>query len=167
MNYSVIRKFDVANWLGCRTSIFFSCCYWHCKGCFNKELWDKNSGKPFDREAEDKLFEYLSDPHIKGLSVLGGEPLEQGQELVNLLIKVRVTFPHKDIALWTGYYIDGRDELNETQKTILSLCDVVIDGRFIEELKDPSLYFRGSSNQTIWERDKETKQLIRSELNDK
>ena len=166
MNYAKIIKFDVANWIGIRTTIFFQGCNFGCKNCFNKELWDKNGGKPFDEEAKNKLFEYLSNPHVRGLSVLGGEPLIQGEELVNLLTEVRVKFPDKDIALWTGYYIDGRDELDETQKTILSLCDVVIDGRFIEELKDVTLKFRGSSNQTIYEWDKEELKFKRSPLND-
>lgn len=165
MNYSKIEKFDVSNGNGIRVSVFFCGCSHHCPNCFNSELWNFNSGKPFDEEAKKELFGYLSNEHIKGLSVLGGEPLQQGQELVELLNEVRRTFPQKDIWLWTGYYIDGRDELDEVQKEILSLCDYVVDGRFEEDKKDVTLRFRGSSNQTIWEMNEETGEFVRSEFN--
>ena len=165
MNYSQINKIDVANGSGCRTSVFFTHCKFYCKNCFNKEIWDKNSGKPFDNEAKKELFDYLSKPYIKGLSVLGGEPLIQGQGLVDLLKEVRETFKDKDIWLWTGYYIDGREELDDIQKEILSLCDYVVDGRFEEDKKDLTLKFRGSANQTIWEKNSEGI-FIKSKLND-
>ena len=166
MNYSQIRKYDVSNGKKIRSSIFFCGCPHHCPHCFNKSLWDFNSGQLFDDEAKHLLFEYLSDEHVGGLSVLGGEPLVQGEELVLLLQEVRERFPNKDIWLWTGYYIDGREELTDIQKQILDLCDVIVDGRFINELKDITLKFRGSSNQTIYERDPITRGLKKSELND-
>ena len=165
MNYSQINKIDVANGLGCRSSVFFTHCKFHCPNCFNKEIWDKNSGKPFNDEAKKELFEYLSKSYIKGLSVLGGEPLIQGQELVELLKEVKETFKDKDIWLWTGYYIDGCEELDNIQKEILSLCDYVVDGRFEEDKKDLTLKFRGSSNQTIWEKNDEGI-FIKSKLNE-
>lgn len=164
MNYSQINKIDVANFSGVRVSIFFCGCTHHCKNCFNSEIWNFKSGKPFDNEAKKELFEYISKSYIRGLSVLGGEPLQQGQELVDLLKEVRETFKNKDICLWTGYYIDGREELDDTQKEILSLCDYVVDGRFEEDKKDLTLKFRGSSNQTIWEKNSEGV-FIKSELN--
>ena len=171
MNYSKIEKFDVANGIGIRSTLFTCGCAGfgddgHCEGCFNSEIWNFKSGKPFDEEAKNELFTYLSNPHIKGLSVLGGEPLQQGKELIELLTEVRNVFPTKDIWLWTGYYIDGREDLTDEQKEILSLCDFVVDGRFIMKLKDTTLRFRGSSNQTIWERDKENNCFIKSELNE-
>ena len=158
MNYLQINKTDVSNGSFVRVSIFFTGCQGfgtpkkHCKGCFNSEIWNFKSGKPFDEEAKKELFEYLSKPYIKGLSVLGGEPLQQGQELVELLKEVREVFKDKDIWLWTGYYIDGREPLDDVQKEILSLCDYVVDGRFEEDKKDVTLKFRGSSNQTIWKK---------------
>ena len=165
MNYGKIEKYDVSNGTGVRVSVWFTGCCHQCPLCFNRDYWDEKSGELFDDEAKDKLFTYLSDPHIKGLSVLGGEPLIQGEELVELLKEVKSKFPTKDIWLWTGYYIDGREELTETQRNILSLCDYVVDGRFINELKDLSLNFRGSSNQTIWVRNNENNQFEKSPLN--
>lgn len=165
MNYSQIRKYDVSNGKGIRSSIFFSGCTHHCKNCFNHELWDFNSGQKFTDETKATLFEYLSDKHVCGLSILGGEPLQQGEELLELLHEVKEKFPTKDIWLWTGYYIDDRERLDSVQKEILSLCDYVIDGRFDFKLRDLKLKFRGSSNQTIYCKDKETNTLVKSDLN--
>ena len=173
MNYAQINKIDVAQGVGCRVSVFFQGCRGfmvdgklsHCKDCFNSEIWSFSDGKLFDNEAKKELFEYLSKPYIKGLSVLGGEPLQQGQELVDLLKEVKETFKDKDIWLWTGYYIDGREELDDIQKEILSLCDYVVDGRFEEDKKDLTLKFRGSSNQTIWEMNSQGI-FIKSKLNE-
>lgn len=165
MKYSKIENFDVSNGNGVRVSVFFCGCTHHCPNCFNSEIWDFNSGKPFNEEAKKELFDYLSNEHIKGLSVLGGEPLQQGEELYELLKEVRRSFPKKDIWLWTGYYIDGRDKLNEVQEDILSLCDYVVDGRFEEDKKDITLRFRGSSNQTIWKMIKVTGEFVKSKLN--
>lgn len=147
MRYQNILKFDSANGKGIRTTIWFTGCKFHCKECFNSKIWDFNSGFPFDLEAKNKLFEYLSNEHVKGLSVLGGEPLQQGEEIYDLLKEVKEKFPNKDIWLWTGYYIN---ELNDLQKKIISLCDYIVDGRFDNTKKDVRLYFRGSTNQTIW-----------------
>lgn len=167
MNYSQIRKYDVSNGIGIRSSIFVTYCPHHCPHCFNSDIWDKHSGKPFEGKDKELLFSYLNDEHVSGLSVLGGEPLAQGEDMLELIQEVKETFPNKNIWLWTGYYIDGREPLNCIQKAIINLCDYVVDGRFINELKDPSLVFRGSSNQTIYRRDKENGEWIRDELNDK
>lgn len=150
MNYHTIKKYDIANGLGCRTSIFFTGCNFACEGCFNKELWNKNNGKKFTKETLFYLIDLLGDPHCAGLSVLGGEPLIQGEELKDLLVKVKLIYPEKDIWLWTGYYLD---ELNEEQKEIIKYCDYVIDGRFDKTKADKKLRFRGSSNQTVWHND--------------
>lgn len=150
MNYSTIKKYDIANYVGLRCSIFFCGCKHGCKGCFNSELWNFNSGKPFDREAKEKVISLLLDEHCGGkLSILGGEPLQQDlDEMKSFLTEVRERVPNAHIALWTGYYLH---ELNIEQQEIIALCDVVVDGRFDEDLKDKKLLFRGSSNQTIWE----------------
>jgi len=148
MNYSKIKRYDISNGCGIRCSIFFTGCDFHCPGCFNPELWDKNSGEIFDDDAKSELFSYLEDEHCDGLSVLGGEPLIQGQALVELLEEVKVKFPEKTIWLWTGFKIDGK--LDETQKMILQNCDYVVDGQFKEHLAGKKLRFRGSSNQRIW-----------------
>ena len=110
--------------------------------------WDFNSGEYFDKQAKDKLYEYISDEHVKGLSILGGEPLQQGEELLNLLKEIKIKFPNKRIWLWTGYYLN---ELNDLQKEIISYCDRVIDGRFDNNLKNYNLKLRGSSNQSIYD----------------
>lgn len=153
MNYDSIKNLDISNGLGVRVSIFFTGCHFHCKNCFNSKLWDFNSGKIFDLKAKDILFNYLSNKHIKGLSILGGEPLDQGKELLELLKEVKINFPNKNIWLWTGYKIINGD-LNEIQKEILSYCDFIVDGQFKEELKNSRLLFRGSSNQIIYENNK-------------
>ena len=123
-------------------------------------MWNFHSGKIFSDDAKKVLFEALSNEHIKGLSILGGEPLQQGEGLLSLLKEVRNKFPDKDIWLWTGYYLS---ELNDEQKEIINLCDYIVDGRYEENKRDLTLNFRGSSNQTIWE-NKDGK-FVKSSLN--
>lgn len=147
MNYSTIKRYDIANGKGIRVSVYLSGCTHKCKGCFNSELWDFKHGKTFDNTAKEHLYSLLSDEHCVGLSVLGGEPLQQGAELTDLLKEVKEKFPKKDIWLWTGYYLN---ELNDEQRKTISYCDYVVDGRFEEGKADKKLLFRGSSNQTIW-----------------
>ena len=149
MNYKTIKKYDISNGCGVRTSIFFTGCNFHCPGCFNPELWDKNAGKLFDEDAKTELFTLLSDRFCDGLSALGREPLLQGEELVSLLTEVREKFPTKDIWLWTGNRLSSLKE-NSVEQKIVSLCDYVVDGIFIEDLSKVKLRFRGSSNQHIW-----------------
>lgn len=149
MNYSKIKKYDISNGCGIRTSIFFTGCNFHCPGCFNPELWDKNSGTIFDENAKKQLLELLSDENCDGLSILGGEPLIQGEELLILLKEVKLKFPRKDIWLWTGYEISKVDK-DSIQWEILQQCDYVTDGLFKEEFSNKKLRFRGSSNQIIW-----------------
>lgn len=166
MNYSVIKKYDIANGPGIRTSLFVTGCTFACPGCFNSELWSFKAGKPFDDEAKETLFKLLSDSHCKGLSVLGGEPTIQGDDMLRLLQEVRKTFSTlKSVWLWTGHYLG---ELRGTEKDIVSYCDFIVDGRFNEKLSGKHLLFRGSSNQTIWQRVGELGkfEFIRSSLND-
>lgn len=164
MNYDSIKNLDISNGLGVRVSIFFTGCHFHCKNCFNSKLWDFNSGKFFDLKAKNLLFNYLSNEHIKGLSILGGEPLDQGVELLNLIQEIKDKFPNKNIWLWTGYKIFN-NKLTTIQKEIISSCDFIVDGQFEESLKNPKLLFRGSSNQIIYENNKGKLKI--SELNNK
>lgn len=153
MNYGDLRTFDVANGKGIRVSLFVSGCTNYCKGCFNEEAQDFNFGKKFDNNTSDFIIHALQDDLHTGLSLLGGDPLEEANrdEVLKLILKVRKEFyDKKDIWLWTGKtYEEIISDDDSILKTIIFLCDVLIDGRFIEELKNPTLMFRGSSNQRI------------------
>ena len=154
MNYADIKQYDVANGPGIRISLFVSGCNHHCKGCFNKETWDFNYGTPFTDETIDTIINYLNSPHIAGLTLLGGEPMEPVNQkaLLPLLRKVRTTYPDKNIWCFSGFLFDKEilekmyENVPET-KEILSYIDVMVDGKFVEELKNVNLRFKGSSNQ--------------------
>ncbi|MGP1570447.1 MAG: anaerobic ribonucleoside-triphosphate reductase activating protein [Eubacteriales bacterium] len=156
MHYGEIKKCDIANGEGVRVSLFVSGCTHRCKGCFNPETWDFNYGKKFDEEAEQEIFSQLDEPFIDGLSLLGGEPMEPANQKVLLpfLRKVVKRYPQKNIWCYTGYTLEvdlvakGK-AFTEYTDEILSYIDVLVDGEFIEELKDIRLVFRGSSNQRI------------------
>ena len=167
MNYASIRTCDVANGEGVRVTLFVSGCTHRCKGCFNPDQWDFAYGEPFTREVEDGLLESLAPDFISGLSVLGGEPMEPENQraLLPFLRRVRERFgTGKTIWVYTGCVLEepppGSRDRNDapplssrwrTEATdeLLSLVDVLVDGPFVEELKDISLQFRGSSNQRI------------------
>lgn len=146
MNYAKIKPVDVANGEGVRVSVFFSGCPHHCKGCFNAELWDYNAGQEFNYETIDKILELCSKDYITGLSLLGGEPLDpKNLTMVSVLCgEFKQRFPKKTIWCYTGYEWETIKQLY-----ILKFIDVLVDGRFVEALKDPRLRFRGSSNQRI------------------
>lgn len=154
MNYADIKQYDVANGPGVRVSVFVSGCTHYCKGCFNKEAWDFNYGKPFTEETINTVLEYLKPSYVKGLTVLGGEPMEpQNQPAVLALLKrVRERYPEKSIWMFSGYDFE-KDMLGNMwgsipeTKEILSCLEVLVDGEFVEELKNLSLRFKGSSNQ--------------------
>lgn len=156
MNYADIKSIDVANGPGIRVSLFVSGCSHHCEDCFNKETWDFNFGKLFDENEIDTIIQLLSPDHIKGFSLLGGEPFEftNQQGILPLLRKIKEIYPNKDIWCWTGYLFDKdiRDTMMvkwpETRE-ILSHIDILVDGRFEKDKKDLKLRFRGSSNQRI------------------
>lgn len=159
MNYATIKEHDTANGTGVRVSLFVSGCTHHCKGCFNQVAWDFNYGEPFTAETEEKLIKLLDRPYIRGLSLLGGEPMEVSNQKVLLpfLKKVRERFGEtKDIWCYSGYTFEelldekSRCHSNDTIP-MLKLLDVLVDGEFKEELKDLKLKFRGSSNQRIIE----------------
>lgn len=157
MNYASIHSCDIANGDGVRVSLFVSGCTHKCRGCFNVEAQDFSFGNPFSREVEDNILNMLKPAHIAGLTVLGGEPMEpQNQRaLVPFLRRFRESFGEtKDLWVYTGcVHEELRDSSSrwrtEVTDEFLSMCDVLVDGPFVEELKDISLKFRGSSNQRI------------------
>ena len=146
MNYSGLKKTDIANGPGVRVSLFVSGCRNHCSGCFNPETWDFNYGDPYTEKTEEEIIRALSPPWIQGFSLLGGEPMEPENESVlrQLLSRIRVELPEKDIWLYTGYRVE-----QVIGSPLLKLVDVMVDGPFEEEEKDISLSFRGSRNQRI------------------
>lgn len=156
MNYSTIKKHDIANGPGVRVSLFVSGCTHHCPGCFNPETWDFNYGQPFDSDVINEILEALQPSYIHGFSLLGGEPFEYKNQLalLPLLKEIRQRFPDKDIWCYTGYDFE-RDILEDMAKKwaetyeMISLIDILVDGKFIEAKKDLALRFRGSSNQRI------------------
>jgi anaerobic ribonucleoside-triphosphate reductase activating protein len=155
MNYANIKEFDIADGPGVRISLFVSGCRHHCKGCFNAMTWDFNYGKPFTKKEEDRILELLAPSYIQGLTVLGGEPFEpeNQREIVKLIRRVRKECPGKTIWMYSGNtyeeMLEGGYRHIEVTDEILDQIDVLVDGRFEEELKDISLNFRGSSNQRI------------------
>ena len=149
MNYIGLNKFDTANGEGIRVSLFVSGCRMHCKGCFNKESWDFNSGKPFRMDVEGlQIIEALDNYYVSGLSILGGEPLdpENQEEICNLLKAVKELHPDKDVWLWTGKKIEQVKDLE-----CVKYVDVLVVNPFIEHLKVKGKYY-GSSNQRVMRR---------------
>jgi anaerobic ribonucleoside-triphosphate reductase activating protein len=146
MNYGKINKHDIANGPGVRVSLFVSGCEHHCKGCFNSVAWDFYYGKVFTAKTFGRILKLLDDDHITGFTVLGGEPLHpRNQHMVTTICRlVKEKYPNKDIWIYTGY---DYDEVKD--HAIMNFIDVLVDGPFIEDLKDISLKFRGSSNQRI------------------
>ncbi len=157
MNYGSLRGTDIANGEGIRVTLFVSGCTHHCKNCFNPETWNFCYGKPFTKEVEDEVIKLLEPDYIQGLTLLGGEPMEpQNQEaLLPLVKRVREVYGNKkNIWCYTGYVLD-RDLLGESRakcehtRELLENLDVLVDGPFVEDLKNLTLKFRGSSNQRI------------------
>lgn len=156
MNYADIKRIDIANGTGVRVSLFVSGCNRHCKNCFNKETWDFNYGKQYTKETEREILNYLKPDYIAGLSILGGEPFEHINQkgILPLVKKVKELYPKKNIWCYTGFDFDkdilGKmiNEFEET-KELIQYLDVLVDGEFIEELKNSSLWFKGSSNQRV------------------
>lgn len=147
MNYCGLNPYDTSNGPGIRVSLFVSGCRMHCKGCFNPESWDFKYGKKFEVDNEGRyIIALLSNPYIKGFSLLGGDPFEpeHKETLLNLLSCIKIYCPNKSIWVWTGRKYDQIKD-----SPILEFIDVLIDGPFIEHLKDPKLKYRGSSNQRI------------------
>ena len=153
MNYSQLIACDTANGEGVRTSLFVSGCTNHCPGCFNQEAQDFNYGKLYTQDTENILLDCIKQPYISGLSILGGDPLcqnDMGLITLNFLAH-KVHSLGKTVWLWTGFKWEDFNFTNNfsLQSLLLSACDVVVDGPFIEAEKDLSLAFRGSRNQRI------------------
>ena len=156
MHYGAIKNCDIANGEGVRISLFVSGCTNRCKNCFQPQTWDFEYGQPFTTDTEKELLDLLAPDYINGLTVLGGEPFEPSNQraLLPFLKKVRETYPKKNIWCFSGFTYEelkqeGSHPRCEVTDEMLAQVDVLVDGRFVEELKDISLRFRGSSNQRL------------------
>lgn len=165
MNYASIRKMDISNGEGVGVALFVQGCHFHCYNCFNSETWDFNGGKEWTEEVKNKFLDLIDKPHIKRVTILGGEPLsdENLETILELTNEIRLSFPDKTIWIYTGYTFEetqllskGLDQesmrfnkYNKMRQNILENCDVLVDGRYIDELRDITLKWKGSSNQRV------------------
>lgn len=148
MRYAQIRDMDISNGKGIGCSIFLQGCSIHCKNCFNKNTWDFDGGNEWTSETTEHLFDILGKPYVTRLTILGGEPLDQAEELEHLLCIIRDKFPKLQIWIYSGRTFE-ENILNEYKLNCLSQCDVLVDGKYIDELKNLNLAFRGSENQRL------------------
>ena len=161
MNYAKIKYLDIADGTGLRTSLYVSGCTNNCPGCFNKEAQDFNYGNEFTRDIEDQIIKSVDLKYVDGITLLGGDPLEykNAEALYGFICRFRNIYHNtKSIWLYSGYTYDFIMNLNDDdpRKLLLNLCDVMVDGLFVEKLKDITLKFRGSSNQRIIDINKST-----------
>lgn len=146
MRYNLIRKMDISDGPGVRVSIFMQGCQFHCKNCFNPETWDFKCGKEFNDDTIKKVLELCKKDYIKGLSILGGEPMHPTniKGTTKLAKEFKKLFPNKDVWVWSGFrYEDLKNE------EVFNYIDVLVDGQYVDELHDPTLKWRGSSNQRV------------------
>ena len=164
MRYASIRKMDISDGPGIRVGLYMQGCKHHCKNCFNEETWDPNGGYPFTRQEVDVIKGLLKSPHVRGLSVLGGDPFywydnieNIGQDnLYDLIYETKLEL-HKDIWIWTGYTWEellnpsrsGGNNLKERSLDLLRFTDVLVDGRYIDEQRNLKLQYAGSENQRV------------------
>ncbi len=148
MRYGQIRRYDIANGEGIRASIFVTGCTHKCPNCFNEEYQDFQAGQEWTDTQTQEIIDYVSDPNVSGLTLLGGEPMQNVEGLRSVVRAVRAAQPTKTIWVYSGY---TWEEIlaDENRLSLLRLCDVLVDGRFIDALRDPALRFRGSSNQRV------------------
>ena len=151
MNYASIKNCDIANGPGVRVSLFVSGCTHHCKDCFNQEAWDFDYGQVFDQSVMDHLLELLQPGYIRGITYLGGEPLDPRNQggLLELSRQIKARMPEKSIWCFTGYVWEHLPQVPGVTDELLSLCDVLVDGPFVAAKKNLSLRFRGSENQRL------------------
>lgn len=157
MYYGEIKKCDIANGSGVRCTLFVSGCTNKCKNCFQPETWDFCYGRPFDKDAEQVIFDELGKSYVDGLTLLGGDPFEPAnqRDLLPFLRRVKELYPQKNIWAFTGFTLDeeltksGAYPNTDYTDELLSMVDVLVDGRYVDELHDISLRFRGSSNQRL------------------
>ena len=164
MNYSGIINCSIVDGEGFRTSLFISGCKHCCEGCHNKDTWSFNFGKEYTKEVEDILFDRISKPYIKGLTLTGGDPLYSADEVIDIAKRFRKRFGNtKNIWLYTGFTMD-EIQSNNKMKAVADLCDVIVDGVYKKDEHDVTLAFRGSRNQVIWKKD-ENGTFVKSALN--
>ena len=146
MRFNRIRKMDISNGPGVRVTIFMQGCPFHCKNCFNPETWDFNDGNPFDDETIDEVLKLCEMSHIAGLSILGGESMHpkniEGTTKLARMFKEK--FPNKTLWCWTGFTYEQIKD-----KEVFDYIDVLVDGQFVDELRNPNLKWKGSSNQRV------------------
>ena len=161
MNYASIREMDISNGEGVGVALFVQGCHFHCYNCFNTETWDFNGG---NEDIKEKFLKLIDKPYIKRVTILGGEPLanENLKAVLSLTKEIRILYPDKTIWIYSGYtwnqimhpvitndFNPARDKLIKMRKEIVANCDVLIDGRYVDELRDITLHWRGSSNQRV------------------
>ena len=164
MNYASIREMDISNGEGVGVALFVQGCHLHCYNCFNSEIWDFNGGKEWNEDIKEKFLKLIDKPYIKRVTILGGEPLanENLEAVLSLTKEIRILYPDKTIWIYSGYtwnqimhpvitndFNPARDKLIKMRKEIVANCDVLIDGRYVDELRDITLHWRGSSNQRV------------------
>jgi anaerobic ribonucleoside-triphosphate reductase activating protein len=160
MNYLGIDKSSISNGPGVRVVLWVAGCTLHCKGCQNPESWDFCAGKLFDESSKQALFKALNKSYISGISISGGHPLEYENlpDIYDLIKEIKTKFPEKDVWLYTGYTLSINDfdttvdicwDNGLLKNYILAMCDVVVDGPYIEEQRNITLKFRGSKNQRL------------------
>ena len=155
MNYHDIQKCDMLNGNGIRVTLFVSGCNHHCKNCQNPETWDPKSGIPFDKNAENEIYNELKLDYVDGLTLSGGDPMNEANldDIYQLVSKIKKNFPDKTIWIYTGYTYDqlknDNTENGKKRRKILEKCNVLVDGKFVEELKDVNYPYAGSTNQQI------------------
>ncbi|MBQ8131663.1 MAG: anaerobic ribonucleoside-triphosphate reductase activating protein [Bacilli bacterium] len=154
--YNKIRKMDISNGPGVRVSIFFQGCAFHCKNCFNPETWEFGIGNEFTEDTINEILELASADHIKGLSILGGEPMHPKniEASTELARRFKEKYPNKTIWSWSGFLFDEYIK----DKEIAKYLDVLVDGQFVDELRNPNLKWKGSANQRVIDVQKSLKQ---------
>lgn len=168
MNYAQIRSMDISNGEGIGVSLFVQGCDFHCQNCFNSETWDFSKGQEWNEKTKNQFLKLVEKPFIQRVSILGGEPLhpQNVQNVLKIVDEIRVSYPAKNIWLYTGYtweeiwikdniktgdkVKDMREKsIKNLRRQVVRMCDVLIDGRYVDELRDVSLHWRGSSNQRV------------------
>ena len=168
MNYAQIRSMDISNGEGIGVSLFVQGCDFHCKNCFNSETWEFSKGQEWNDKTKNQFLKLIETPFIQRVSILGGEPLhpQNVQNVLKIVDEIRVSYPTKNIWLYTGYtweeiwikdniktgdkVKDMREKsIKNLRRQVVRMCDVLIDGRYVDELRDVSLHWRGSSNQRV------------------